>query len=102
MAANGPVPTHLTFLTSLSSHSIGTKVRFLGCVLAYNAQIGLLELAHAYPPSLSSSNVRAMVDVNIILETMKKEDFEIGAWINVVGYVQGSKRKGGEPNVKVR
>lgn len=35
-----------------------------------------------------------MVDVTVIVETMKREDLEVGAWVNVVGYVQKSRGKG--------
>ena len=95
MAANGPLPSHLTFLNSLPSHPTGTKVRFLGCVTAYSVYHGLLELSHSYPStSASSSNVRAMVDVTVIVETMGRADHEVGAWVNVVGYVQKSSGKG--------
>ena len=93
MAANGPLPTHLTFLTSLPSHPAGTKVRFLGCVVAYNVHRGLLDLAHAYPAAASSSNVLAMVDITVIVETMSRKDLEVGAWVNVIGYVQECKGK---------
>ena len=96
MAANGPLPTHLTYLTSLSSQNPGAKVRFLGCIRAYDTQVGVLELMHSYPPSSPSSNMRALVDIGVIVETMKREDLEVGAWVNVVGYVQGHERKARE------
>lgn len=88
MATNGPLPTHLTFLTSLPFHPAGKRVRFLGCVVAYNVHRGVLVLWHAYPSAPSSSNVLAVVDVTVIVETMRREDLEVGAWINVIGYVQ--------------
>ena len=33
------------------------------------------------------------MNVDVIVETMKREDLEVGAWVNVAGYVQGCKRK---------
>ena len=33
--------------------------------------------------------VTACVDVNLVLENLKREDMQVGAWLNVVGYVEG-------------
>ena len=53
-----------------------------------------MELQDAYPsPSLST--VLAWVDVNLLLENMKREDLEIGAWVNVIGYLGGVSEEGG-------
>ena len=92
MTANGPLSTHLTFLTSLPSHAPTTKVRFLGCVTKFDIGTGVLELQHLYPQPTSS--VLAMVDINVIIETTKRELLEVGAWVNVVGYVGERVRKG--------
>ena len=53
---------------------------------AYDSRTGVLELQHAYPPSASIA-VLALVDVNLLLENIKRENLEIGAWVNVLGYV---------------
>lgn len=29
-----------------------------------------------------------MVDINVILETLRRDDLEVGAWVNVLAYVQ--------------
>ena len=34
----------------------------------------------------------ALVDVNLLLETIERENLEIGAWVNVIGYVGGVSR----------
>ena len=96
MASNGPLPAQLTLLTSLPSHATGSKVRFLGCVNSYDRQNGTLELTHAYPSPTNGLIIRAIVDVNVILETMKRDDLETGAWVNVLGYVQGRQRNAGD------
>ena len=85
--SNGPLPTTITFLAHLPSHPQGTKVRFLGCVTKYDLSTGVLELQHAYPPAYDIS-VIAVVDVNLLLENLKREDLVVGAWVNVVGYVE--------------
>jgi len=88
--SNGPLPSTLTLLTSLRSHETGTKVRFLGCVTHYHLPTGTLSLQHAYAPSPPpATSTVALVDVNLLLEGMKREDTVVGAWVNVVGYVGG-------------
>lgn len=89
--SNGPLPTTLTLLSSLSQFETGCKVRFLGCVTAYDLPTGTLSLQHAYPTPSSASALStiALVDVNLLLEGLKREDTTIGAWLNVVGYVEG-------------
>ena len=84
---NGPLPTTITFLAHLPSHPQGTKVRFLGCVTKYHNKTGVLELQHAYPSAFDIT-VIAVVDVNLLLENLKREDIVVGAWVNIVGYVE--------------
>ena len=94
---NGPLPTRLIFLSDLPTQAHGNKVRFLGCVTRYTLSTGVLELQHAYPPPPTTPTV-ALVDVNVILEGLKREDTQVGAWINIVGYVQEvlSEGRGGQ------
>ena len=47
----------------------------------------MLELQLAYPPPPKTPTV-ALVDVNVVMEGLKREDTQVGAWINTVGYVQ--------------
>ena len=85
--SNGPLPTTITFLTHLPTHPQGTKVRFLGCVTKYDLSTGVLELQHAYPTTFDTTVV-ALVDVNLLLENLKREDIVVGAWLNIVGYIE--------------
>ncbi|KAL8651603.1 MAG: hypothetical protein Q9226_004632 [Calogaya cf. arnoldii] len=95
--SNGPLPTHLILLSDLPSCSHGEKVRFLGCVSQYDPTTGTLCLEHAYPASSTNTNVTAAVDVNLLLETLKCTDTQVGEWVNVMGYVQGAEEgKGGK------
>ncbi len=48
----------------------------------------MMELQHAYPPPPHIPTV-ALVDVNVVLESLKREDMQVGAWVNVMGYVEG-------------
>ena len=86
--SNGPLPSTLTFLSSLPTTPIGSKVRFLGCVTQYALSSAILSLEHDYPCSHASTTV-ALVDVNLLLESLKREDTQVGAWVNVIGYVEG-------------
>ena len=83
---SAPPPTTLTLLSQLPTHAPGSKLRFLGCVSSYNSRSGILELQHAYPAS-SAASARALVDLNVILETVRREDLEIGEWVYVLAYV---------------
>lgn len=85
--SNGPLPTRLVFLSDLPTQAHGTKVRFLGCVTRYAVSTGVVELQHAYPPP-PHTPIIALVDVNVILESLKREDTQVGAWVNVMGYVE--------------
>lgn len=58
-------------------------------VLSYNTTTATLELGHAYP---EDTNVKAMVDVELLLETINHEQTRIGEWLNVVGYVTPRRR----------
>ena len=90
--SNGPLPTTITFLTHLPTHPQGTKVRFLGCVTKYDLSTGVLELQHAYPSAFDTT-VIALVDVNLLLENLKREDIVVGAWVNIIGYVEETVNK---------
>ena len=85
--SNGPLPTTITFLAHLPRHPQRTKVRFLGCVTKYDISTGVLELQHAYPTAYDIT-VIAVVDVNILLENVKRDDIAVGAWVNIIGYVE--------------
>lgn len=34
------------------------------------------------------------MDVNLLLETLRREDTQVGAWVNVVGYFEGIVKEG--------
>ncbi|KAI4094805.1 MAG: hypothetical protein LQ344_002051 [Seirophora lacunosa] len=93
--STGPLPTRLVLLADLPSLCPGEKVRFLGCVTGYSALTGALTLQHAYPCTPAKPCPTAIVDVNLLLSTLKGTDTQVGAWVNVMGYVQHLTGEGG-------
>jgi len=63
-------------------------VRFLGCVTNYDVTDASLILEHHYP--LDAPPARVLVDVKLLLETIKANETRAGAWLNVIGYVQST------------
>ncbi|TVY38405.1 hypothetical protein LSUB1_G003324 [Lachnellula subtilissima] len=82
---NGPVPTTLTLLSELPKFVPGTKVRFLGCITNYSTKTATLTLEHNYPPG---QTLRALVSIDLILNTIKSHETRTGEWVNVMGYIQ--------------
>ena len=54
-------------------------------VNSYDVSTGILAVKHQLPSS--TIQTIADVDVTLVLETIKRENMEVGAWINVMGYV---------------
>ena len=98
---HGPLPTRLVFLADLPKLPLGTKVRFLGCVSHHDQKTGLLGLQHAYPPPPSPCS-KAIVDVNLLLESLKNTDTRVGEWVNVMGYVEPVSKLGIEAKTDSR
>jgi hypothetical protein len=84
---NGPRPTSRVFLSELPSLPLHSKVRFLGCVTRYDISTGCLILEHGYPTNLKPP-ATIPVDINLLLETIKGDEIQVGAWLNVLGYVR--------------
>jgi hypothetical protein len=51
-----------------------------------------LRLKHNYPTS--SPPVVANVNVEHVLERVKRHELDVGTWLNVIGYVEQRKEKG--------
>ncbi|KAL1962488.1 hypothetical protein VTN77DRAFT_9609 [Rasamsonia byssochlamydoides] len=93
---NGPPPTKQVFLSELATLPLHSKVRFLGCVSRYDISTGRLILEHKYPTTsktTTTSTTTVPVDINLLLETVKAEDLQVGAWLNVLGYVRENSSK---------
>jgi hypothetical protein len=53
----------------------------------HDRKSGALYLAHEYPRL--PYQIVARLDLDHVLETLSNVDFEIGVWLNVVGYICG-------------
>lgn len=82
-----PEPSRLVKLEQLPDVATGDKVRFLGCVHVYDAKTARLTLRTHYPATAKRS-VAAVVSIDNLLETVKYELLEVGAWLNVIGYIR--------------
>ncbi|KAF2846537.1 hypothetical protein T440DRAFT_521718 [Plenodomus tracheiphilus IPT5] len=89
---SGPVPSNLVLLDELEQCAPGVKVRFLGCIDEYIVKSAILRLRHGY--SLSSKKNIANVDIEHVLEKVKRDEVDVGTWINVIGYVERRQEKG--------
>ncbi|KAI0205853.1 CST complex subunit Ten1 [Astrocystis sublimbata] len=83
--SNGPLPSDRCLLSSLRHKQIGDKVRFLGCVSGYSTHSAELTLRHPYPKD--TNDVAVLVDLKLLLETLKAEQTNRGQWVHVVGYL---------------
>lgn len=51
-------------------------------------------MEHNYPPG---NAVKAMVDIRLLLNTLKSNETQIGEWVNIIGYIEaGQPIKRGE------
>ncbi|KAF2092397.1 hypothetical protein NA57DRAFT_50421 [Rhizodiscina lignyota] len=90
-----PIPSRLIFLSELPQCSPRDKVRFLGwhvIVDKYDVKSGTLSLSHTYPKDIPTP-IMAFINVDHVLESVRSADLEVGAWINVVGYIIDSKEE---------
>lgn len=55
-------------------------------VVSYDVSNATLVLEHNYP-SIEAKPAQVSVNVNLIFESLKSTDLQIGVWHNVIGYV---------------
>ncbi|EJT74224.1 hypothetical protein GGTG_08068 [Gaeumannomyces tritici R3-111a-1] len=84
--SNGPIPSTLVLLPALHKEPAGAKVRFLGCVESYATGDATLTLEHD-KAAAHGPRVRALIDVNLLLQSLKAEQTRAGEWVNVIGYI---------------
>jgi len=105
---SSPLPSTLIALSDLRHTAPGSKVRFLGCVTKYSTKHGTLHLQHSRPttlhkrPQKNPNVVVAVVDITLLLDTLKTTDTQTGEWVNVVGYVNERFRDGSSVEVMVK
>jgi hypothetical protein len=71
-------------LVYLSCSSNFLETEHTDSVIKYDISSAVLTLEHRYPPG---SDQRALVNVRLLLETLKSTDTRLGEWVNVIGYV---------------
>ncbi|KAF2163733.1 hypothetical protein M409DRAFT_25918 [Zasmidium cellare ATCC 36951] len=81
-----PVPTRLVQFDQVQQQEQGTKIRFLGCVQAYQGESATLLLSGTHVISKTAKQVH--VNVEEILPSVNHELLQVGAWLNIVGYVR--------------
>ncbi|GAB1732368.1 hypothetical protein NU195Hw_g7312t1 [Hortaea werneckii] len=82
-----PRSSRLVKLNQLQHIDLGTKVRFLGCVHAYDGQSACLTLHDRYPATANGAPT-ALVSMENLLESLNHELIAVGSWINVIGYLR--------------
>ncbi|KAK4989065.1 hypothetical protein LTR66_006354 [Elasticomyces elasticus] len=92
MTTSAPPPCRLALLSQLKQLDKSTKVRFLGCVHSYDIPSATLTLRTKYPSTAADHDV-IHVDINQILDSTAGSNLQVGAWVNVMGYVTSSKPK---------
>ena len=61
-------------------------------VSGYDEATGILQIEHKYACQ-ASQNTAAKVDMNAVVGAASNSCFEVGSWINVIGYVTMSRMK---------
>jgi len=64
----------------------------LGSVEQYVVSTATLRLKHNYPSS--SATKIANVNIEHVLESIRRTEVDVGSWINVIGYVERRNEKG--------
>ncbi|CAF9913758.1 MAG: hypothetical protein GOMPHAMPRED_008018 [Gomphillus americanus] len=98
---NSGVASRLVRVRDLSALPSDAKVRFLGCIIRYDVDTGILLLDEARyeetaaadgPESSVTKQIIAGVNIELVSD-MKAEKLVPGTWLNVIGYVKGLKHK---------
>ncbi|KAK3679055.1 hypothetical protein LTR78_001508 [Recurvomyces mirabilis] len=81
-----PEPSRLLKLEQLPSTTttIGTKIRFLGCVHDYDTTTALLTLRDHYPATAKDVPT-IFVSIDNIKDGLDHELLAVGSWLNVMG-----------------
>ncbi|KAI1284163.1 CST complex subunit Ten1 [Xylaria sp. FL0933] len=129
--SNGPLPSKRCLLSALCKKQVGEKhlfnfqystfniirglrilylatiepeLRRLFVVRAYSTHSARVTLRHHCPKE--NDDVEALVDVNLLLETLKSEQTDAGQWVHVIGYITfvdaGSSRNKSVPRIGVQ
>lgn len=58
-------------------------------VLSYSTATAQLRLGHDYP---QGTDITAVVDAHLLLESLGHEHTRVGEWVNIIGYVKNKRR----------
>jgi hypothetical protein len=65
-------------------------------VTNYSQKTAILTLEHNYPPG---NELKALVDIELVLGSIKSHESRIGEWVNVMGYIGATKQSSSvQPN----
>lgn len=53
-------------------------------VTNYSTKTAILTLEHNHPPR---NELKALVDIELVLGSIKSQESRIGEWVNVIGYI---------------
>lgn len=62
-------------------------------VTSYSTKTASLVLEHDHPPSNAA---KAVVDIKLLVTTLKGSETRIGEWVNVMGYIQTQQQSAGQ------
>jgi hypothetical protein len=101
-----PEASRLVLLSQLPDAPAGVKVRFLGwfvgshlsnrrllnadyglSVDSYHSELAILRLRDRFPATSATSGA-ANVNVNNLLDVLNVETTQVGAWVNIIGYIR--------------
>lgn len=56
----------------------------------YSTKTAILSLEHNHP---AGNELKALVDIELVLGSIKSHETRIGEWVNVMGYVRATEQK---------
>ena len=64
----------------------------LSSVIKYSSKTAILTLEHGHPPG---NKLKALVDIQLLVNSLKSYETRFGEWINVIGYIQAPQQNPG-------
>ncbi|KAI4844190.1 hypothetical protein E4T44_06338 [Aureobasidium sp. EXF-8845] len=88
MSNSSPLPSRLCAISQLPTLSSGDKLK---SVNQYHESTAILSLFHNFPAPQNRHTVQ--IDISQILDTFQHQNLQIGAWLNVIGYITPSRSR---------
>ncbi len=97
----GGFARQVTPFHSLTRHRSCTDI--FHSVTSYSTNAAILTLEHNHPVG---NTLKALVDVNLLVDTMKSNETRVGEWLNVMGYTKpesiSTRSKDNQPGVTIQ